>query len=58
LFQQLSEGGRLLAIQRVAGDASKAVRFEKGARDISSRVLFDASAALLEDFRKAPQFVF
>jgi protein-L-isoaspartate(D-aspartate) O-methyltransferase len=62
LFDQLREGGRLLAIQRFAGDpsgrASKAVRFEKNGGDISSRVLFDASAALLDEFKQAPQFVF
>lgn len=62
LFNQLKDGGRLVAIQRFAGEAnahaSKAVRFEKGAHDVSSRFLFDASAALLKDFEKAPQFVF
>jgi protein-L-isoaspartate(D-aspartate) O-methyltransferase len=62
LFGQLSAGGRLLAIQRFpddpSGRASKAVRFEKIAGDISSRALFDASAALLKEFQKAPQFVF
>jgi protein-L-isoaspartate(D-aspartate) O-methyltransferase len=62
LFGQLNEGGRLVAIQRDAenlpGRGSKAVRFEKIAGEMSSRYLFDASAALLEDFRKKPQFVF
>lgn len=62
LFGQLKDGGRLLAIQRFAGDAnahaSRAVRFDKGARDVSSRFLFDASAPVLKDFRLAPQFVF
>jgi protein-L-isoaspartate(D-aspartate) O-methyltransferase len=62
LFSQLKEGGRLVAIQWLTGaanaHASKAVRFEKGAHDVSSRFLFDASAAVLKDFQKAPQFVF
>jgi len=62
LFQQLNEGGRLLAIHRFAGDpsgrASKAVRFEKIAGEISSRFFFDASATVLKEFQKAPQFVF
>jgi protein-L-isoaspartate(D-aspartate) O-methyltransferase len=62
LFGQLKQGGRLVAIQRFAGaanaHASKAVRFDKGLRDVSSRYLFDASAALLKEFQKAPQFVF
>jgi protein-L-isoaspartate(D-aspartate) O-methyltransferase len=61
LFGQLKDGGRLLAIQRFAGEAnahaSKAVRFDS-AQDVSSRFLFDASAAVLKEFRKAPQFVF
>jgi protein-L-isoaspartate(D-aspartate) O-methyltransferase len=62
LFQQLSEGGRLVAIQRndenLPGRGSKAVRFEKIAGEISVRYLFDASAALLAEFQKKPQFVF
>jgi len=62
LFQQLNEGGRLLAVQRLmedpSGRASKAVRFEKIAGEISSRFLFDASAALLKEFQRAPQFIF
>jgi protein-L-isoaspartate(D-aspartate) O-methyltransferase len=62
LFAQLNEGGRLLTIQRAledpSGRGSKAVRFEKIAGDISARDLFDASAHVLAEFRKAPQFVF
>ncbi len=62
LFGQLREGGRLLAIQRFAGDANapagKAVRFDKGAHDVSSRFLFDGSAPVLKDFRQAADFVF
>jgi protein-L-isoaspartate(D-aspartate) O-methyltransferase len=62
LCSQLKEGGRLVAIQRFSGEANahanKAVRFEKGVHDVSSRFLFDASAALLKDFETAPQFVF
>lgn len=62
LFSQLSEGGRLVTIQRFADDpsghASKAIRFEKVAGHMSSRFLFDASAAVLKEFQKAPQFVF
>jgi protein-L-isoaspartate(D-aspartate) O-methyltransferase len=62
LFGQLKSGGRLIAIQRIADDptgrASKGVRFEKIGSDISTRILFDASAPLLDAFRKAPEFVF
>jgi len=62
LFQQLAEGGRLVAIhhdaQNLPGQGSKAIRFEKIAGEISSRYLFDASGALLVEFKKEPQFVF
>lgn len=62
LFGQLREGGRLIALSRVASDpdryACHAIRFEKIAGQISSRILFDATAPLLSAFREAPQFVF
>jgi len=62
LFAQLKDGGRLLAIQHLARDttgrAGKAVRFEKIGGEISSRVLFDASAPVIDAFRKAEQFTF
>lgn len=62
LFAQLKDGGRLVAIQRLprdsGGRAGKAVRYEKidGARGY--RVLFDASAPVLEAFRQDEQFKF
>ncbi|MGH6838704.1 MAG: protein-L-isoaspartate O-methyltransferase family protein [Methylocella sp.] len=62
LFAQLRDGGRLVAIKRIPGDqagrAGKAVRYEKidGARGY--RVLFDASAPVLEAFRQNEQFIF
>ena len=62
LFPQLTEGARLVTIQRAANDptgrAAKAMRFEKSSGQVSCRVLFDASAPLLTAFRKAPAFVF
>jgi protein-L-isoaspartate(D-aspartate) O-methyltransferase len=62
LFQQLSEGGRLVAIQRFAENlpwqGTKATLFEKIAGEISSRYLFDASATLLREFQRKPEFVF
>jgi protein-L-isoaspartate(D-aspartate) O-methyltransferase len=62
LFGQLREGGRLITLLRVASDpdrhACHAIRFEKVAGQVSSRVLFDATAPLLSAFREAPQFVF
>jgi protein-L-isoaspartate(D-aspartate) O-methyltransferase len=62
LFAQLKQGGRLLAIHFLPGDpterAGKAVRYEKIEGEISLRRLFDASAPVLEAFRKTPQFSF
>ncbi len=62
LFAQLSEGGRLITLSRAPSDpdrfACHAIRFEKIAGQISSRMLFDAAAPLLSAFREAPHFVF
>jgi protein-L-isoaspartate(D-aspartate) O-methyltransferase len=62
LFAQLKDGGRLLALQSVAGDlsgcAGKAMRYEKAGNAIGYRVLFDAAAPVLRDFRKSEQFTF
>ncbi|WP_158806861.1 protein-L-isoaspartate O-methyltransferase [Beijerinckia sp. L45] len=62
LFGQLAEGGRLLTIQRFPNDptgrAAKAMRFEKSGGQVSGRILFDASAPLLEAFKKEAAFQF
>ena len=62
LLARLAPGGRLLVVQRSAGDpsgnAAKVVRFEKTGDDVSRRVLFDAPAALLAPFARRPIFVF
>ncbi len=62
LFAQLKDGGRLVAIKRLpgesAGRAGKAVRYEKIDGGKGSRVLFDASAPVLEAFRRDAQFTF
>lgn len=62
LFGQLAEGGRLITLSRAASDpdrfACHAIRFDKIAGQISSRILFDAAAPLLGAFREAPNFVF
>ncbi len=62
LFGQLSEGGRLITLSRAPSDpdgfACHAIRFEKIAGQISSRILFDAAAPLLSTFRETPHFVF
>jgi protein-L-isoaspartate(D-aspartate) O-methyltransferase len=62
LFGQLREGGRLITLSRAPSDperrACHAIRFEKIAGKISSRILFDATAPLLDAFRDEPHFVF
>jgi protein-L-isoaspartate(D-aspartate) O-methyltransferase len=62
LFAQLKDGGRLLALESVAGDlsgrAGKALRYEKAGKAIGYRVLFDAASPVLSDFRKTEQFSF
>jgi protein-L-isoaspartate(D-aspartate) O-methyltransferase len=62
LFAQLKDGGRLVAIVRLPDDptgrAGKAVRYEKIGGAMGSRVLFDASAPVLEAFRKDERFTF
>lgn len=62
LFEQLREGGRLITLSRAANDpdrwACHAILFEKIAGQMSSRLLFDATAPLLSAFREEPHFVF
>jgi protein-L-isoaspartate(D-aspartate) O-methyltransferase len=62
LLAQLEPGGRLLAIEAASHDATersgKVVRFDRFGNDISSRVMFDATAPVLDDFRAQPVFTF
>jgi protein-L-isoaspartate(D-aspartate) O-methyltransferase len=62
LFAQLKDGGRLVTIKFLPGDptgrAGKAVRYEKIGGGTGYRVLFDASAPVLEAFRQDAQFTF
>jgi protein-L-isoaspartate(D-aspartate) O-methyltransferase len=62
LFAQLKDGGRLVAIKPLPGDptgrAGKAVRYEKIDGGKGYRVLFDASAPVLDAFRQDAQFTF
>jgi protein-L-isoaspartate(D-aspartate) O-methyltransferase len=62
LFAQLREGGRLISLSRAASDpdryACHAILFEKIVGQMSSRILFDATAPLLSAFREEPHFVF
>jgi protein-L-isoaspartate(D-aspartate) O-methyltransferase len=61
LFGQLAPGGRLLAVLRRPGQsglAAKATRFDRIGSDISPLPVFDAAAAVLPAFARAPAFVF
>jgi protein-L-isoaspartate(D-aspartate) O-methyltransferase len=62
LLAQLKDGGRLAAFKPLPGDltgrASKAVLYEKIAGGTGYRVLFDASAPVLDAFRRTEQFTF
>jgi protein-L-isoaspartate(D-aspartate) O-methyltransferase len=59
LVDALAPRGRLIAIFREPGLVSRAVRFDKDDRgEVGRRALFDASAATLPGFEKAPAFVF
>jgi protein-L-isoaspartate(D-aspartate) O-methyltransferase len=56
LFQQLKDGGRLLCVMGAA--PGKATLYLRDGDNFSSRALFDAAAAPLPGFAKAPAFVF
>jgi protein-L-isoaspartate(D-aspartate) O-methyltransferase len=59
LLSQLRDGGRLVAILAENGaGAGKATLFENFAGDISRRPVFDAGAARLPGFDRAPSFAF
>jgi protein-L-isoaspartate(D-aspartate) O-methyltransferase len=59
LIAQLAVGGRLLGIDASAGaGAQEAVLIEKSAAGVSRRALFDAHAATIQAFRRAPSFAF
>ncbi len=62
LCDQLSPGGRIIAIQTASHEGTrrsgKVVQFDRIGDDISSRVLFDATAPVLDAFRQEPAFTF
>lgn len=57
LFDQLAEGGRLACILGI-GPAARAMIYSRNRGDVSGRPVFDAAAAALPGFTKAPAFVF
>ncbi len=58
LLGQLSDGGRLVTILRLADGTAKAVRYDKAAGAAGYRILFDAPAPALEAFAAAAEFTF
>ena len=61
LFASLAPGGRLIAILREPGQvglSGKATRFDRVAGKMSSKMLFDAAAPVLEGFERRAGFVF
>jgi protein-L-isoaspartate(D-aspartate) O-methyltransferase len=57
LLRQLNDGGRLVCVLG-AGPGAKATVFYRSGKDIGSRTLFDAAAAVLPGFLKPPEFAF
>lgn len=58
LLEQLKDGGRLVAVQRTAEGVCKAVRYDKADGATGYRILFDASASVLDAFKPAAEFTF
>jgi protein-L-isoaspartate(D-aspartate) O-methyltransferase len=56
-LRQLKEGGRLVCILG-RGPGAKAMLYSRSGEDLGGRPIFDASAALLPGFAKAPAFAF
>lgn len=58
LFDQLADGGRLMAVIRSEGGVGRAVLHTKRANILSHRALFDAAINPLPGFQPQPGFVF
>jgi protein-L-isoaspartate(D-aspartate) O-methyltransferase len=57
LCQQLKDGGRLVCVLGAGPDA-KAMLYRRSGGEVGSLAVFDATAALLPGFAKAPVFAF
>ena len=57
LLDQLASNGRLACLQR-DGRACRAVLYVRSANAVGFRILFDATAPVLDEFKPAPEFVF
>ena len=59
LFDQLSDGGRLVSVLRPKGrEVGEATLWQKRAGHITSRALFTAQVPVLDEFRAKPEFTF
>lgn len=58
LFDQVSDGGRLVAVVKPENDVGRIVLFEKRGGRVSERVVFDASTPYLPGMEPQPAFVF
>ena len=59
LFEQLSEGGRLVSVLRPQGrEVGEATIWEKRAGHVTSRALFTAQVPVLDEFKVKPKFAF
>lgn len=58
LLAQLKNGGRLVTVQRLADGTGKAVRYDKADNALGYRILFDATAPVLDSFAQAEAFTF
>ena len=58
LLAKLAPGGRLIAVRKIAGQTGKVTRFEKVAGETSHRILFDATATVLDGYAARATFAF
>jgi len=58
LFEQINDGGRLVAVVRPENGVGRIVLFEKRGGQVSERVVFDASIPYLPGMEPTPEFVF
>ncbi len=58
IFDQMAEGGRLVAVRRPPGGVGEGVLWLKVRGTVSGRSLFNAATPYLEGFAPAPRFAF
>jgi protein-L-isoaspartate(D-aspartate) O-methyltransferase len=58
VLDQLAEGGRLLAVVSLPGEASRATLISRIGGALSTRAIFDAASPILPGLKRDPGFVF